>query len=287
MRKGRIPFFFLALTLTVSGLIFLSLRTKVYGPIGTHQAKNQKAPAFLTRGKSVPEQGKMARSVALLENAREAYRSINGYQAIFDKQELREDGSWNKERTFIKFNKPFTIFLGWMEGNAKGRQVLYSQGDFEGKMMVRVPGFFNLLPLIRLKPDDPRLAKTEKHSITTAGIGYFLEEFAESFYESKEKNQLKILSLRDEVIEGEKGTLVDVLYMDSEDGYPRTGVVFSKSHGLPIEVRLYSDEDHLVESYRYLKLTVDPNRDDDNFKQHSDARMFRLYQKVARASWAD
>lgn len=225
----------------------------------------------------------LAISEALLKRAVRAYGEVGGYQAVFDKQELEADGRWDNEKTFIKFDKPFTIFLGWMEGSEKGRQILYSEGHLDDKMMVRIPGFFNLIPLIPLSPDDPRLQEMERHSIRSAGIGHFLDEFAASFEESKAANRVRILDLREVEVEGEQGTLLDVLFLDPTYDYPRTTVVFSNKHHLPIEVRLYKNQEDLVEFYRYLDVVIDPRQDDESFKEISDGRMFRLYQKVARA----
>ena len=222
----------------------------------------------------------LVRSEALIRKAGLCYRELSGYQAVFDKEELESDGKWDKEKTFIKFNKPFTIYMGWLEGAENGRQLLYAEGKFDDKMQIRIPGFFNLIPIVQLATDDPRVMSEEKHSIKSAGIGHFIKEFGDSFEESKQKNRVTVLDIRDVEVQGEQGTLVEVWFSDPTYEYPRTCVVFSKEHHLPIEVKLYKDRENLVESYRYLGLEVDPPSDDADFKQNADGRIFNLYQQA-------
>jgi hypothetical protein len=228
-------------------------------------------------------EGDLERSAELIRRSLRAYDALEGYQAVFAREELEGDGSWDREATFLKFDKPFTIFMGWTDGEERGRQILYSEGNFDGKMMVRVPGFFNLIPLIPLSPDDPRILRAEKHPITSAGIGHFLQEFAQSFEESKGKGAVRVLALEETEAGGEPCVLLDVHFQDPAYEYPRTAVAFSRRHGLPVEVRLYRDGSTLVEAYRYEGLIVNPGSDDAAFKAQSDGRLFNLYQKIARA----
>jgi len=281
----------------VVGVLFVAvLMFKFMGGKGSSQddgaAQNQEGINISQPNNALESQGGAAAAApvqdtelvyahALLMVASNAYSSIDGYQSQFNREEIKPDGSWDKEKTFIKFEKPFTIFMNWLEGSAKGRQILYSEGNFDDKLMVRLPGFlFNMVPLVSLELDDPRLQKAEKHSIKSAGIGHFLGEFAESFEESMETNEIEVLSVSDVVVEDEEATRIEVLFKGKNYDYPRQDVAFSKSTGLPIEILLYEDNDKLVERYRYMDLALNTPKDDPAFKKSSDRRMFDLFQKV-------
>lgn len=226
---------------------------------------------------SAPRDAALDETLALVRRAVSIYGKARAYQAIFRTLETGENGVRREEISLLKFRKPFTIFMGWIAGDKRGLQILYAENRFDDKMFVRMPGFlFNLIPLLSVAIDDPRVRRMEKHSIKTAGIGYFLGEFEENLAVSARKGSLKILSVRPESVEGEAGTLVDVMLDDSCD-YPHTAVVFSEKHGLPIEVRLSASPKEFTEMYRYLGLALDPADEDPEFKKTADPRIYSKY----------
>ncbi len=99
--------------------------------------------------------------------------------------------------------------MKWSKGEQKGMEILYAQNKFNDKMYVRMPGMlFKFVPPIAVSPDDPRAKK--RHSIRSAGIGHFLEEFSESFREARDAGKLKVTAVKNVSVEAEPGTLVDV-----------------------------------------------------------------------------
>ncbi len=216
-----------------------------------------------------------------LGRAWERYQEIQGYQAQFQKRELSRDGTWKSEVMFLKFEKPFTLYMRWTEGDRKGTEILYSRGYYGNKILVRPPGFlFKFIPIIHLAPEDRRLRAHEKHSIDHAGIGYFLEEFVESFKESLDAGKVEVLWNGPDSVVGERVRRIGVSFSDPTYRYPRTEVAISEEHGLPVEIRLYDSKSMLVEVYRYLHLAVNPRRDDPLFRENADFRMFDLFSKV-------
>lgn len=230
-------------------------------------------------------QVQMNRAEGFLIDSLKSYRRLHGYQAMFDKETLNDDGTWEKARTFIRFNKPFTILMAWLDGEKKGLQLLYSAKHFNGKMIVRLPGLlFSLVPPVEVAPDDPRVTKMEKHPITSAGLGYFLDEFTQSFREGKKSGAMKILAIESVDVKGERGTLVDHDFNGPGFDYARTAIVYSEKTGLPLEVRLYEPSDKLVETYRYLDLAKDPPPDDPVFVQSVDGRVYKKYLSIFEKS---
>ncbi len=224
-------------------------------------------------------------SERIVRNALERYHRIRGYQAVLEKEELGEDGKKTKEKSFIKFDKPLAIFMGWSEGERKGMQLLYAENRFDGKMVVRLPGFlFDFIPLMSVPEDDPRVRRHAKHSIKTAGIGYFIEDLWETFTRLRAQGAIEVASIREGVAVGaERGTLVEFILHDPSETYPQKGVVFSDATGLPIEIRLYRPEGNLVERYSYVDLQFDPTADDPAFRKFADPRMVSKYAEALKS----
>ena len=232
-----------------------------------------------------PDQIKVEASEALIAKADSSYANLTGYEAVFDTRELNDKGEWVTEASFLRFCKPFTIYMGWKTGDKKGMQIMYSQNNFEDKMIVKLPGLLlGLVPPVSVALDDPRLLKQSKHPITKAGIGYFLSDFGETFRKLQAEGRIKVLSVGEPAdVNGEKGTLLDVIFLDPSEEYARRAVVFSDENHLPIEISLYKTENDLVESYRYAGLQVNPSKDDPEFKKAADPSMVEKFQSVQPA----
>jgi hypothetical protein len=216
----------------------------------------------------------------LLNQAQSRYSRLQGYQADFEREELKE-GKWRNVEGFLKFEKPFNLFYGLQRGHHAGRQILYAEGHFNDKMQVRPPGFFfNFIPIVAIETDDPRVTKEENHSIKSLGIGPFLEEFYEAFERAKSKGELTVLTMEDAVVGEEKGKRIDVRFDGRDYDYPRTTIVFSDDHRMPIEIQLFQTSEEVQGIYRYLNMKLDSPSDDPSFKRHADHRLYRLYQQI-------
>src|SRR5262245_36033987 len=76
----------------------------------------------------------------ILTQSEQAYAQVNDYRAIFEKQEKSDTGLGERETIFLKFEKPFKIFMHWLDTHKKGLQVLYERGKRDGKLAIHQPG---------------------------------------------------------------------------------------------------------------------------------------------------
>ena len=114
----------------------------------------------------------------LIQHSLEAYERLDNYQVRFVRA---YPGERKEEDIFMRFEKPFVVYMHWTAGSSRGLQILYSDRHFDDKILARPGGLlFNFIPIIPMDKDDPRVMKGEAHSIETAGIGYFVHDFAGS-----------------------------------------------------------------------------------------------------------
>lgn len=249
-------------------------------------AKKAVRPAVAAPRAAEIDPGKAAldRANAVVAKAVARYQALESYQATFESRELDSKGKWAGESSFLKFEKPFTIFMAWTAGEKKGLQILYAENRFDDKMFVRMPGMlFAMIPPVAVAHDDPRVMKMSKHSIKNAGIGFFLQDFSESMRKLAPRGQVKVLAVKEGVdAEGEKGTLLDVVFLDPREEYARRAVVFSQKTGLPVEIKLFKGQDEWVESYLYKNLKIDTAPADAEFKSVADGRMYDKFQSAVK-----
>jgi len=69
-------------------------------------------------------------------------------------------------------HKPFSVYMKWLKGgHGAGREVLYVDGKYNGKMIVHDEGIAGqFVKKLHMAPDDPLVKNKSRHPITHAGI---------------------------------------------------------------------------------------------------------------------
>ena len=223
------------------------------------------------------------RLIAALERGLKAYEAVRDYKAVFHKQELSGGVLGPKETIFLKFEKPFKIFLGWLDTHKKGLQVLYERGKRDGKLAIHKPGLLlGLAPVIFLDQDSPWVREgSESYNIEDAGIGTFLQDFAGAVSKGEKENKLSV-----NVSSDPSGEMMDVTFKDSREdsGYfaYRVVVHFDSVTSLPDRMTLYDWQDKITGIYTYEDLKLNVGSEDPEFKQLALRKLYQLYAPSAK-----
>lgn len=181
---------------------------------------------------------------ALIQKTLDTYQQIASYEVVLGRQYRKPD---QKDRIFLHFEKPDILFMEWLEGDGRDRQLLYAPHAFGSKLQVRPPGlFFRFIPIVELDKTDPRILKTESRSIDRAGIGPFLEKFSQDFFAAESDGKLRQVTVRTEAPAG-----LDVTFEDPAREYPRVNIVFDPQGGLPSRIELYRADTPEPDVYEY------------------------------------
>ena len=215
-----------------------------------------------------------------LEKGLKAYDAVRDYKAVFQKQERSGDALGPQETIFLKFEKPFKIFMGWLNTNKKGLQVLYERGKRDGKLAIHKPGLLlGLAPVIFLEQSSPWVREgSASYDIEDAGIGTFLEDFAQAVTRAEKEERLDVKT-------GEEGSF-DVTFKDSTEGSGyfayRVIVHFDRISGLPDTMQLFDWNNKLTGIYAYEQLKLNVGAEDLEFKQLALGKLYRLYLPAAK-----
>jgi hypothetical protein len=132
-------------------------------------------------GAQAPAESKLQRMHRL---AAEEYARIDGgYIVRMTRREQVNGKDQPREIVKMLFRKePWSVRLVWLDGDAKGREVLYVKGRNDNKLFTRLgPNDGNMFvragSRVALAPDSPIATKSSRHSITEAGIGSTIERF--------------------------------------------------------------------------------------------------------------
>lgn len=108
--------------------------------------------------------------VRLLERGRDWLLQRPGYVAHFQKQEVVDGELLDEQAMFLKCrHEPFSVYLLWDRGNV-GREVLYIEGENNGKLLAHDGGWKSRLPTMALKPDSNLAMQDARYPVTAAGF---------------------------------------------------------------------------------------------------------------------
>ena len=132
----------------------------------SQEADSAVATDMLAQGKAA-----MMLNLLLLEKGYAQFSKFSDYTATFFKRERVDGILGDGQIVNIKVrHEPFSIYMKWVVGD-RGREVLYVDGENDGKLLVKKGGFAGrLLGALKLDPDGSLAMKESRHPVTRAGL---------------------------------------------------------------------------------------------------------------------
>ncbi len=218
-----------------------------------------------------------AQLLAQLERSAQSYDSLKDYKAFFYKSERSDGGLEAREKIFLKFEKPFKVFMRWMDTGKKDLEVVYERGKHDGKLAIHKPGFFFLLkPVLFLDQNSPWVREgSASYDIEDVGIGTFLKDFSAAVKHAVQQKELKTQTVGDSIETVFLGSKEDPVYFAH-----RVVVGFDKGTELPTRMALYDWDDQPMGIYAYEDVSVNVGPDDKEFESLIHPKLFKVYRGV-------
>lgn len=226
----------------------------------------------------------------LILSVQDSYLSVRGYTAKFIKQE-RINGTLNPRETIqMKFQKPFKVYMKWVEGAKEGQEIIYVKGENNGKALAHpgfggfIGGMLNLiLPTFAITPDGPTAMNGNRRPITDAGIGMMIEKIIHYNSAAKANGDLKLSFKGEAEVDGRPALVVERI-LPHKEGYPahRTTYYIDKGYNLPVIVVLYDWEDQMMAYYEYSSLVLNPGLKPIDFETRNKEYRFGLVPPIVR-----
>ena len=225
--------------------------------------------------KQVPDDPGKVKLASFLEKGLHSYENLNDYKTLFEKKETKDGKLGEFEKIYLKFEKPFKIYMGWLNSPKKGLQVVYERGKHDGKLAIHQPGLFlGLAQVIFLNQNSPWIREgSASYNIEDAGIGTFLNDFSKAVVKAHEENHLKVDFREDQTAE----VIFDSPVKDPVYFAHRIVVKFDKESGLPLYQELYDWEDKLIGIYSYENFQTNTGSEDPEFRKEINRRLYRVY----------
>lgn len=237
-------------------------------------------------------------SVALLERGLERLEHVSSYTFTLTRQERVRGDLLPPQTMDVKLrHEPFSLYMKWIEGEGtgvKGRQLIYVQGQNDGKLLV-LPGGLGgrLTGTMSLAIDDPLVTAESRHPVNECGLKYLAQTLL-----GYQKQDLATgckgfrADLFDDQIFNDRPCFLLITTYDSPERSPeyrKAAIYIDKELSLPIGIRNFTwgqdiepeqlDEMTLVESYSYSEILIDTRQamlaDEDFSRQNPKYRMKR------------
>ncbi|MDP8262075.1 MAG: DUF1571 domain-containing protein [Candidatus Ancaeobacter aquaticus] len=205
----------------------------------------------------------------IILSMRDRYENIENYTAVMVKGEPALNKKKPPEQIYVKFKKPFSVYLKWFDAPCKDREVLYIADQNNDCIFVRPEGLFGFL--IRcLKLPSTFKRKDSRHTLKDFGIGNLIEDIIDVTLDAKRNN---VLDLRYKGIVTRNGREVFHLerFLPKEDYmFPRVIFYIDTKTYLPLEVYAYNKKGKLSEYCLFLDLVLNPQLSEEEFSVDND-----------------
>ncbi|MBT6155112.1 MAG: DUF1571 domain-containing protein [Planctomycetaceae bacterium] len=265
------------------------------GEAGSAQASVSDIPAGMTAGGSnTLLEGRMAllMNLLLIERGHARLSAVPDYTAMFMKQERIGDELGEAQVIRIKLrHEPFSVYMKWLSRD-KGRELVYVEGENNGKMLVHVGGWkARLLPTVKLDPHGKRAMEASRHPVTDAG----LLEVARRCVAYRQRDLKAVSGVRCRMLDNQKFDdrdcycfIIEYDRPELSEGYRKVVAHIDKEYSLPVSVKNYGwpkgnasllatelDAQTLVEVYSYSEIRLRSQLAEADFSRHNKAYRFR------------
>ena len=122
--------------------------------------------------------------------------------------------------------------------------------------------------------------KGNRHTVDQADLGFAIDQIAQDFRRSQTRPQdtIQFKDLGSEVVHGAASRCGEMAFVVSQEASPyyapRAQICIEHTTGLPNRVRIWDDQNQLLEEYSYKNLRINVGLDDQDFDPNNTAYNF-------------
>ena len=201
---------------------------------------------------------------------------IRDYTAVFHKQEVVKGRLLPQENIFLKFRKPFSVYMRWLEGPYEGQEILYVRDKNKGKLIGHKGGFFGFVTL-SLEPKGRQAMKGNRHPITEAGVSKVISRVLKDVVKGEAEGFLQLSHKQPVEVFGRRSRMITIrLPDDPERGFsaPKINLWIDLEYGLPIKAEFFDWDLKKVGSYGYKDLRLNIGLTEGDFDRDNKSYRF-------------
>ena len=237
-----------------------------------------------------PAAKNLQKKVALMEEGRQFLKKQGTYTAELSKQEVVGDELLDEHVMDLKCREePFSVYLNWKSGD-RGREVLYVEGENEGRLLAHDGGWKSRLPAFSLDPECSLAMRDSRYPVTSAGLGGLVDIMCSVHeHDLKAGNVLSCEHRKDTEFDGRPVHTFITTYRDQKSSptYRKSITLIDQEWNVPVSTHNFTwpdedqkslsgkqlDEATLIESYQFRDINFGTQLTEADFsRDHEDYR---------------
>lgn len=204
----------------------------------------------------------------VIKSMQEAHAKISDYVAVLHQQQRIDDELSPKEKIALKFKKPFSVYMKWLDGDDQGREIIFVEGANDGKMWIHNGSFPDIT--FCLEPETCKALSNGRHTVQEAGFGYIADRIARDVARAKSR-PLDTVSCWDygqRQVLGEPSRCFEMVTPPRKDsGYygHRAYICQSKRTGLLNKITVWDFRKLMVEDFDFENTKVNAGLTEKDF----------------------
>lgn len=196
-------------------------------------------------------------------------RDVKGYSMTFQKQERIDGKLEKKELLDVKFReKPFSVYMRWLEGARLAARVIYVQGENNDKMLVKPSGLGGFL-IVSRDPEGADARKSGRYTLKQFGLKKGLQRSLYGFEEDQKAGKLHVEYQGKQKIKEAGDRTCWVLERryekPDEDGVSWQRLYIDTQTWLMVGTILKDDKGRLLAEYWFRDIKINPDFGKDQF----------------------
>lgn len=234
----------------------------------------------------------LKRKVALLEEGERFLAGVACYTATLAKQEMVGDELLDEQAIQLKCRqKPFSVYLVWTAGDT-GREVIYVEGENNGKMIAHDGGWKARLPAFHLDPNCRLAMRDTRYPVTSAGFAALTTMMLDLHREDVAKNNglAACRAEEDQSFDGRPCTVFTTEYSSqaASPTYRKSITYIDNEWNLPVHSKHFEwpaagkngdssnpDDSTLIESYSFTDVDMGCALSESDFDRSNSEYRFR------------
>ena len=233
---------------------------KSVNPVESTEPQTELAPEQL-------HESQLAEKIRLIERGLEFLAATPDYTAQFVKQELVNGDLLDEQEMEMKVrHAPFSVYMKWVAGDI-GQEVLYVDGQNDGRMKAHGGGWKARIPAVSLEPTSRIAMSASRYPITKVGLYELAKMMVDVHrHDMKHKTISRCEKLADQTFDGRTCHTFLIEYKDQNGSpqYRKSISMIDKEWSIPVYTRNFGwlngdipsdpekhDEATLIEFYSY------------------------------------
>ncbi len=219
--------------------------------------------------------------------------TIRDYTCTLTRRERVEGRLMAYETMFVKIRheqkeggdvvEPFSVYVRFLAPErVKGREVIFVEGENNGKLIVRNGGTRFEHITTSLLPDSPAAMQQTRYPITEIGVLNLTRRLIERGEEEKKDKECEVKLIRGAKINGRPSTVIQVAHKtrQSDLQFKTARIMIDDQLNLPVHYSAYDwpqkegDPPLLLEEYTYTDVKLNVGLTDLDFDHRNEAYRF-------------